>query len=707
MIADTITERLGDCVLIPVPKGGKGPKIKAWQKLTLSDMTAEHYAKLDGQNIGVLLGSASNHLISIDADSDDFLESFLSVNPLFRESLISRGARGGNVWLRVAGEYPRTGKIKNADSSPWGEFRADGSQTVFYGQHPSGCSYTNNGKLPLSVEFGSITWPEELILPWAYFANSLISHHLETLPAVSVSLFERARAYVAKMPVAIQGQGGSDATFAVAKKLIHDFALPEADAWHILLEYNSRCSPPWSEAELRHKLEDASKCNRSLVPRGELATSILEQKLTRSCEISEISEISDPYFANSLNSQGEPPCLENLSVFGLAGQIVAMIEPHTETHPASLLVQLLVGFGNMVGRGPYFLTERDKQHTNIFCVIVGDSSRGRKGTSWGHVKHILSKVELSWCDERIMSGIASGEGVIAQIADPIDGEKAKVRDKRLQFFEGEFAQVLKVAQRHGNTISAILRNAWDSGELRNLSKGAPLRASGCHISLIGHITRNELKSLLTANDAGNGFANRILWTHSSRTKLLPDGGEIGTVDFGEVIKSLQAALALARTRTEIKRSLEASKYWHAIYPKLTEELHGRWGEVTSRGEAQVVRLSLLFSLLEGCQQIELAHLKAAEALWNYCRDSARWAFMESTLSSNAQKLMIALEHSDGLTRTQIMKGVFSGHIPAKELNAAIKEIDSLIDVTPMDTGGAPADFITLRNKRNKRNKEAA
>jgi hypothetical protein len=418
---------------------------------------------------------------------------------------------------------------------------------------------------------------------------------------------------------------------------------------------------------------------------------------------SSTSELSTPYLADSLISHHvEPPMLADLGMFGLAGKIIGLIEPHTETHPASLLVQLLVGFGNMIGRNPFVFTERDKQHTNLFCVIVGDSSRGRKGTSWGHVKNILSGVEAEWSDKRIMSGLASGEGVVAELADQKCSEKTEATDKRLMLFEGEFAQVLRVAERSGNTVSAIIRNAWDSGELRNMSKGAPLRASGCHISLIGHITRTELNRLLTANDAGNGFANRILWVHSSRTKLLPEGGEIESVDFSGIISSLRTALQISRTRSEIKRSPEARDYWRAIYPELTKELHGRWGEVTSRGEAQVVRLSLLFSLLERCQQIEVAHLKAAEALWSYCRDSARWAFMESIYSSNAQKLLNALEHSDGLTRTQITANIFSNHIKAKELDNAIKEINPLIDVTFITTGGAPAEFIALRKKREKR-----
>jgi hypothetical protein len=72
------------------------------------------------------------------------------------------------------------------------------------------------------------------------------------------------------MPDAIAGQGGHDQTYAVAVALAHGFALSEADSWAILDEYNrTRCQPPWTEAELRHKLSDA--VNRAHdKPRGHL-----------------------------------------------------------------------------------------------------------------------------------------------------------------------------------------------------------------------------------------------------------------------------------------------------------------------------------------------------------------------------------------------------------------------------------------------------
>jgi hypothetical protein len=67
---------------------------------------------------------------------------------------------------------------------------------------------------------------------------------------------DRARTYVEKMPDAVSGADGHGATFAVACKLV-EFGLSPDDAWMLLLEYNQRCQPQWSEHELRHKLDDA------------------------------------------------------------------------------------------------------------------------------------------------------------------------------------------------------------------------------------------------------------------------------------------------------------------------------------------------------------------------------------------------------------------------------------------------------------------
>jgi hypothetical protein len=83
------------------------------------------------------------------------------------------------------------------------------------------------------------------------------------LPAsVSPDQMSRARAYLARCPPAVAGQGGHNQTFKVACKLFQIFALDRDAAFSLLWnDYNPRCVPPWTEKELRHKVEDAFKIN--------------------------------------------------------------------------------------------------------------------------------------------------------------------------------------------------------------------------------------------------------------------------------------------------------------------------------------------------------------------------------------------------------------------------------------------------------------
>ena len=95
-----------------------------------------------------------------------------------------------------------------------------------------------------------------------------------TSPSASagpLDVIERARRYLAKMPPAITGQHGHDQTFAVACTLVQGFGLSVAEAAPLFAEYNVRCSPPWSEHDLAHKLADADRAAPPTEGRGHLA----------------------------------------------------------------------------------------------------------------------------------------------------------------------------------------------------------------------------------------------------------------------------------------------------------------------------------------------------------------------------------------------------------------------------------------------------
>jgi len=390
------------------------------------------------------------------------------------------------------------------------------------------------------------------------------------------------------------------------------------------------------------------------------------------------------------------PELSPEALYGLAGNIVGTIEPHTESDPVALLFQLLNVFGNIVGRGPHFKAEADEHHMNIFCCLVGETAKGRKGSSLGYIFKIFQGIDESW-KQCIQSGLSSGEGLIWAVRDEIVKtepirEKKKivsyqdlivdkgVEDKRAMVVQSELASTLRVLGRDGNTLSAILRDAWDGKDLRIMNKNSPVGSTQPHISIIGHITKSELTRYLTATESDNGFANRFLWVCVKRSKLLPEGGKLGNTNefdsiFNPLIEKLKMAVDFARGINEIQRDGEARILWREIYPKLSEGKPGLFGAVTARAEAQTMRLACLYAFLDLSPIIKFEHLQAAIALWAYCEQSARFIFGNSLGDPIADTIQQALDDiPGGMTRTKISSDLFNRNVQANRIDEALNRL---------------------------------
>lgn len=358
--------------------------------------------------------------------------------------------------------------------------------------------------------------------------------------------------------------------------------------------------------------------------------------------------------------------------------------PHTEADPAALYVQLLVALGNVIGPTPYFVADGQNHRGNLFTVIAGRTSKARKGTSWANAKKVPREVDPTWFKDRVKSGTVSGEG----ITEAFRGEE----DNRLLLFEGEFAQVLQAMKREGNTVSVILRQAWDSQRLAVLRRRDPIDVHGAHVSLIGHITIPELMRLLTVVDMSNGCANRILWVYADRSKLLPDGG--GIADLSSIIERIEKAVRSARKRGEVRRSEPARDRWREIYKDLSEPPPGQIGEILSRAEAQVMRIALLLALLDESPEIEVLHLNAALALWRYCEASARHIFAETLANPKSIKIRNALDNGP-LTMTEI-HALFHNNASKAEIDRALQELGPAIARKTERTDGRDVTIISQR-----------
>jgi hypothetical protein len=396
---------------------------------------------------------------------------------------------------------------------------------------------------------------------------------------------------------------------------------------------------------------------------------------------------------------------------GLPGEIVRTIEPESEADPVALLVQLLVAFGNAVGRRPHVRVGAAQHFANEFVVLVGETSAGRKGTSWHDARRAVADADPEWAGTRIQGGLSSGEGLIYHVRDPIEGkeplkDKGKVigyqdvvrdhgvADKRLLVFESEFGGVLKALGREGNKLRAVIRQAWDGDLLASLTKGEPFRATGAHVSVVAHITVDELTRLLSECDQANGLANRFLWACCKRSKLLPFGGRLGRQDADRLQAGVVAAIAFARGVDEVTWSREAMALWQDAYPELTAPRPGAYGRVTSRAEAHSVRLATLYALMGRSSRIEPPHLKAALALWDYCERSARYIFGDALGDKDAQVILDALRAApEGLTRHQIRRDVFNGHRTGAETASKLALLlrRGLVRSETVATDGRPAE----------------
>jgi hypothetical protein len=417
--------------------------------------------------------------------------------------------------------------------------------------------------------------------------------------------------------------------------------------------------------------------------------------------------------ARRMASPPWPDAIDPEAFHGLTGKFVSALEPATEADPAALLVQFLVGAGNAIGRTAHAVVEGDRHYCNEFAVLVGRSAKGRKGTSLGRVKSALSGADPEWAGNRIMSGLSTGEGLIWQVRDPIEKQEPVrergqpvtyetvttdegVADKRLLVTEPEFAGVLKQTERHGNTLSPVVRCAWDSGDLRSLTKTSPAKATGAHVSVIGHITSDELRRLLSATESANGFANRFLWACVKRSKFLPEGGTPDLGALAAVERELVGVLAFARGAGEIKRDDEAREVWRDVYPTLSGERYGLAGSLLGRAEAHVLRLSVLYAVLDRSDVVAVDHLCAALAVWKYCEASVLHLFGSSTGNPTADEILTYLRSTTkGATRTEIRELV-GARVPADRIASALAVLHEMGLARPehRETGGRPSEVWT-------------
>ena len=406
----------------------------------------------------------------------------------------------------------------------------------------------------------------------------------------------------------------------------------------------------------------------------------------------------------SWNADAKPE-LDAKALHGLAGDVVRLVDPHTEADPAAVLASFIVAFGNAVGTRPHHMLGAETHHARAFALIVGTTGTGRKGASWAPIRELMTLADGGW-SVRIRSGLSSGEGLIAAVADEAskdDQDVVKVTDRRLLAIETEFSKPLRSMRREGNTLSAVIRDAWDHGNLATITRSNSIATTGAHISIVGHITPAELEKETSANDASNGFLNRFLFVLSRRSKFLSRPEPLDGDALHDMSLRVRRMLDEARRIGRITWHPETTELWDAIYGDLSgheadedgADDGGLAGLLLNRREAHVLRLSMLYALMDGSDQIRLIHLEAAVELWWYCEQSVRTVFGDASADAIQHRIWAHLQKAGRQTRTDI-SNLLGRHVPSARIDAALQAMvtKQQIVIEKADTGGRPVEMLS-------------
>ncbi len=239
---------------------GKHPRIAGGFKQASLDenVIRAWWKKWPTANIGVV-GGENTGLLIIDVDTrksgDVTWARLVAEHPDDPPTLTAQTGSGG---LHVFYQRPKgIGKIKSCSEAikPGVDCKCDGGYVVAAPSlHFSGNRYA---WLPGADAIQPAPqWLIDLLCP---------PPKKQTPPKVvsrtedSDLLRRRARAYMAKIPAAISGQGGHDQTFASARSAVAWISkgLPDSEARALFTDYCARCEPPWEDNDIEHKWASA------------------------------------------------------------------------------------------------------------------------------------------------------------------------------------------------------------------------------------------------------------------------------------------------------------------------------------------------------------------------------------------------------------------------------------------------------------------
>jgi hypothetical protein len=304
---------------------------------------------------------------------------------------------------------------------------------------------------------------------------------------------------------------------------------------------------------------------------------------------------------------------------GWFGDYRDLMAPTTEASDAYHLAASLTMAGMLVGRRAHATLASTPQFPCLYTVLVGETGSARKDTAVNAAARFFHASPSREGHTPIPSfatlySLSTAEGLIQAFMD---------HQSDLFLNVGEFKMtMLKSRKETSNTLGTALIQVWDGRNTIDLpTRGKPLRVDEPFAALLGSITPDDLSRVMTEEDIGSGFANRVLFVYGEGKGSIPYPPDADERVARELRKEFGANLGQAcKERRRYTLSPLARQAWDAHYDSLrtrgypTEEAK----KLAQRIGTNALRVAVCFSVAVGDLTIEGDAMEAALKFVEWC-----------------------------------------------------------------------------------------
>jgi hypothetical protein len=342
------------------------------------------------------------------------------------------------------------------------------------------------------------------------------------------------------------------------------------------------------------------------------------------------------------------------ALHGPAGEFAQLAAEKNETVIPGVLVCTLVAAGAVMDRGAFFRHGYSVHGPRVFAITVGPH-RTHYNNYLDPIRAIFRRtgeVEEELLEYKTIGRILSGDRL------PDASDETNQDSERPLLAVGEFDTTWSSLARSTSKLHAIWRDAWDHR---------------CNVAIMAHATETDLLAC-PISDRMAETASRMLWCSVGPLVDVPLPQGLSAQECKRLADTFANCAMQADRYGQMSFNASAQDLWKEKYASLVAERADAAGIVTSRGHAQVIRLAVIYALLDSSREIDVSHLNAAGAVWDYCRLSAETLFgthPEDAVASRILEALAVRPHS----QTELHR-LFHNHAPGARIRATLDNLAS-------------------------------